>query len=321
MSNNNNNNNNNGGNGGGGNKAPSYKQVGAMIAQGAFALRVPEKSPGKDWVILPSDGSPSTFQLWTAADGPTNYLQMPYGVSLPYQAPANYDGRKMTLAYNIVGESQQAFIRSLDELALQWIEANSVLLFKKQMSRADIEENKYVRALHDDPAFGNAKANVKSGGFYSPSIQTIVYRGTREINAEGKAVGPNTVVIHDARNPTKKPAPTCDDIRAFDLAIPVLRVAGLWMSGNVFRITFMTEVIVWIANQRQQTMQPDVDFASLTMPAYVEPEPENATPAYSGGGNNGGGGMIFSTTQALAAANNNNDNNDRCDYGDDPIDL
>ena len=101
MSNNNNNNDNNGG---GGNKAPSYKQVGAMIAQGAFVLRKPEKSPGKDWVILPADGTPNTFQLWAASDGPTNYLQMPYGVSLPFQVPPNYNGRKMTMAYNIVGE-------------------------------------------------------------------------------------------------------------------------------------------------------------------------------------------------------------------------
>jgi hypothetical protein len=276
-------------------QAQNYPAVASLYAAGGLKFKEPEtvKRPGKpnSFQIMVDDSTQATFQLWTPTDG-AQYPQAPFGVSEPLSVDPS--GRKKTLEMSIESPTQQAFLRDLDNRIIAHLTALSPVLWNEQRKPEDIVKNCYTRVLRKDAAYGEASLD-KNGKPYNPCLRTHWYIGARQRNKEGKDTGCHASVIYPAKPP---PAGTVIDhtfVKPFDYVIPVVRFVGLYFVQGKWSATFITESVVHIPNQRQQTVVPNVDISSLALPTYVDPAEYGEN--FAAGANNagGGGGMIFGT--------------------------
>jgi hypothetical protein len=298
--------------------AQNYTAIAKRYETGELKYGKPEKPPTKpgkppQFQMLIEQECPTTFQLWDPQDC-QDYPQLPFGIA----EPLNPDPRKKTCEFSIGSQAAQAFVRFCDQALLNKLVEDSVLLWNKPLSAEEIERTYLKRSLLKDPMFGLGEFG-KNGNAYNPTLRTHWYDGKREVNAEGKEIGCPPGIITPVRKYPPGTVITYKSVQKFDFCIPIVRLVGAYFTQGKWKNSWITEQIVWIPNQRRETVTPNVDLASLQvsrracanfhafvfsqklqLPDYQEPEENYGGGAGAGahdyglGGSFGqNGGMIF----------------------------
>ena len=224
-------------------------------------------------------------------------LRCPFGVQDGLEVSS-----RQNLEVAISSEQLREWARSIDEQNINWIVANSVALFKKEMRRETLENN--YRTLLTSPA--NAaydpllRLKINKEGFGATNVMVVVQEGTAE-------------------TPLKWKHGSLADIERNSEVIPIVEISGLWFVSKSCGMTLLaTDLLVFPKRRRGFDFQisfaagavqytgeeDDTGSSSRNMPEpSVAPsavrarlEDNNNTAAadpYDDGDNAGSGGNMF----------------------------
>jgi hypothetical protein len=156
-------------------------------------------------------------------------LRCPFGVQDGLEVSS-----RQNLEVAVSLDSIRAWTTMLDEQNLQWIVANSVLLFKKEMKRATVDA--LYRPLLTSP----------SNAAYDPLLRL-------KINKDGPQATNVMIVMQEgnADAPMKWRHGTLDEIERHSEVIPIVEVSGLWFVSKACGMTLVaTDLLVFPRRRR-----------------------------------------------------------------------
>jgi len=181
-------------------------------------------------------------------------LRCPFGVQDGLEVSS-----RQNLEVAISSEQLREWARSIDEQNINWIVANSVALFKKEMRRETLENN--YRTLLTSPA------NVA----YDPLLRL-------KINKEGFGATNVMVVVQEgtAETPLKWKHGSLADIERNSEVIPIVEISGLWFVSKSCGMTLLaTDLLVFPKRRRGFDFQ--ISFAAGAV-QYTGDEEDAAPP-------------------------------------------